>query len=149
MSTSAKQETNGEVLHKTQVGEVEMDYKAVFLTIIFVLVYIVVASILSALAGGSMLKLFTWSIRMFYALIPTSFFLTLYLVLNSDRSFNFLLVFVNLVILLVLLLVRGRLKKMEPIESYIEKRIMMLILVCLVGFPILHIYLFIEVFKGL
>ncbi|WP_213590922.1 hypothetical protein MKX50_02615 [Paenibacillus sp. FSL W8-0186] len=126
-----------------------MDYKAVFLTIIFVLVYIVVASILSALAGGSMLKLFTWSIRMFYALIPTSFFLTLYLVLNSDRSFNFLLVFVNLVILLVLLLVRGRLKKMEPIESYIEKRIMMLILVCLVGFPILHIYLFIEVFKGL
>lgn len=123
--------------------------KAIFLTIIFVIVYIVVASILNALAGGSMLKLFNWSIRMFYFLISISFFLTLYILLNSDRSFNFLLVLVNLAILLVLLLGRGRLKKMEPMKSYIEKRIMMLIVICLVGFPILHIYLFIEVFKGL
>ncbi|WP_110930116.1 hypothetical protein [Paenibacillus bouchesdurhonensis] len=63
-----------------------MDVKAILLTIASILIYIIVASILSALAGGSMLKLINWSIWMFYVLIPISFVLSLYIKLNSNRT---------------------------------------------------------------
>lgn len=128
-----------------------MDFKAILFSIIVVVLFIVVSSTLNILAKGDMSKLFDWSVRMLYFLTAVSFFFSLYLDLITDRSFNLVLdyfmVLINLVILLILLFYRWRLKKLESIIPNGGQKLMMVVIISIVGFPILNIVVFIKMFK--
>ncbi|MNN74088.1 hypothetical protein D3C81_1902520 [compost metagenome] len=110
-----------------------------------------VSSALEKLVNGNMVKLFDWSVKVYYLLILISFCISLYLDLISDRSFSVLLMYINvlinLVILLSLLICRWRLKIKDSITSYVRDKLMALVIMCIVGIPILNIVLFIELFK--
>ncbi|MNZ70062.1 hypothetical protein D3C78_883820 [compost metagenome] len=125
--------------------------KTILSIIIIVLIYMLVSSALEKLVNGNMVKLFDWSVKMYYLLILISFCISLYLDLISDRSFSVLLMYINvlinLVILLSLLICRWRLKIKDSITSYVRDKLMTLVIMSIVGIPILNIVLFIELFK--